>query len=228
MNIPFINLPAQYERLRPGIDNAVRRVLERGRFILDEEVSSFEREFGAYCGSKQAVAVASGTEALQLALLSCGVSRGDEVITSAFTAVATIAAIEMAGARPVLVDINPLTYTLDPLRVVESITPRTRAIVPVHLYGCPADLSPILEIARLNQLFVVEDCAQAHGARYCGKHVGTWGHIGAFSFYPTKNLGAYGDGGGVVTNDLSLAERVRSLRQYGWDSETGKRTKRHE
>jgi dTDP-4-amino-4,6-dideoxygalactose transaminase len=216
MNIPFLDLTAQYARMRPAIDSAIRRVLERGGFILGEEVAAFEREFAAYCGAKQSVAVASGTEALQLALLACGIGRGDEVITSAHTAVATVAAIEMAGARPVLVDIDPLSYTLDPARVVASVTPRTRAVLPVHLYGCPADLSPLLEIARANQLFVVEDCAQAHGARYCGKHVGIWGQIGAFSFYPTKNLGAYGDGGAIVTEDAGLAERVRLLRQYGW------------
>jgi dTDP-4-amino-4,6-dideoxygalactose transaminase len=130
-----------------------------------------------------------------------------------------VAAIEMAGARPVLVDIDPRSQTLDPARVAACLTPRTRAVIPVHLHGCPADLSPLLEIARTNQLFVVEDCAQAHGARYRGRHVGTWGHIGAFSFYPTKNLGAYGDGGAVVTDDAGLADRVQRLRQYGWGAE---------
>jgi dTDP-4-amino-4,6-dideoxygalactose transaminase len=217
MNIPFLDLTAQYERLRPTIDSAVRRVLERGHFILGEEVAAFEREFATYCGAKHAVAVASGTEAIQLALLACGINRGDEVITSAHTAVATVAAIEMAGAHPVLVDINPFSYTLDPVRVAAAVTPRTRAVVPVHLYGCPANLSPLLEIAHANQLFIIEDCAQSLGARYRGKQVGTWGNIGAFSFYPTKNLGAYGDGGAIVTEDEDLAERVRLLRQYGWD-----------
>jgi dTDP-3-amino-3,4,6-trideoxy-alpha-D-glucose transaminase len=216
VNIPFLDLTSQYEGLRPAIDSAIGRVLERGRFILGEEVAAFEREFADYCGAKQAVAVACGTEALQLALLACGVGPGDEVMTSAHTAVATVAAIEMAGARPVLVDIDPLSQTLDPARVAACLTPRTRAVVPVHLHGCPADLSPLLEIARTNQLFVVEDCAQAHGARYRGRHVGTWGHGGSFSFYPTKNLGAYGDGGAVVTEDAGLADRVRKLRQYGW------------
>jgi len=216
MNLPFLDLTAQYERLRPAIDSAIGRVLKRGRFILGEEVAAFEREFADYCGAKQAVAVACGTEALQLALLACGVGPGDEVVTSAHTAVATVAAIEMAGARPVLVDIDPRTQTLDPTRVAACLTPRTRAVVPVHLHGYPADIFPLLEIARAHQLNVVEDCAQAHGARYRGRHVGTWGHIGAFSFYPTKNLGAYGDGGAILTEDTELAERVRKLRQYGW------------
>jgi dTDP-4-amino-4,6-dideoxygalactose transaminase len=162
------------------------------------------------------VGVGSGTDALHLALAACGVGPGDEVITVPHTAVATVAAIEMAGATPVLVDIDPARYTLDPARVEAALTERTRAIVPVHLYGCPAELAPILPLARAHGLYVVEDCAQAHGARYRGRRVGAWGHIAAFSFYPTKNLGACGDGGIVVTGDPALAERVRSLRQYGW------------
>ncbi len=217
MNIPVIDLQAQYHHLQPGIDNAIRRVLERGNFILGEEVTAFEQEFASYCGVTDAVGVNSGTAALQLALLACGVGPGDEVLTVSHTAVATVAAIELTGARPSLVDIDPCRFTLDPETVSRSVTPRTRAIVPVHLYGCPADMEPLLEIARQHDLVVVEDCAQAHGATYRGQAVGSWGKAAAFSFYPTKNLGAYGDGGAVLTSDPSVAERVRSLRQYGWD-----------
>jgi dTDP-4-amino-4,6-dideoxygalactose transaminase len=219
MNIPFLDLKSQYLSLRSELDSAIQRVLTSGHFILGEEVASFENEFALYCGVGQAVGVASGTEALQLALMACGISEGDEVITSAHSAVATIAAIEMVGARPILVDIDPLRYTLDPGLVSSAVTTRTRLLLPVHLYGCPADLSPILDIAHERNLLVLEDCAQAHGARYHGQHVGTLGHIGAFSFYPTKNLGAYGDGGSVITNDAALAKRIRLQRQYGWSSE---------
>jgi dTDP-4-amino-4,6-dideoxygalactose transaminase len=214
--IPVFDLRGQYDSIKDEIDVAVFRVLERGRFILNEEVASFEQEFAAYCGVSHAVGVGSGTEALHLALLACGVGPGDEVITVSHTAVATVAAIELAGARPVLVDIDSVRYTLDPAQIEAAITPRTKAVIPVHLYGCPADLASILEIAQRHNLFVVEDCAQAHGAVYQGRRVGAWGDIAAFSFYPTKNLGAYGDGGAVVTDDPSLAERARLLRQYGW------------
>jgi dTDP-4-amino-4,6-dideoxygalactose transaminase len=160
--------------------------------------------------------VDSGTSAIQLSLLACGIGVGDEVITVSNTAVATVVAIELTGAKPVLVDIDSSSFTLDPSKLESALTARTRAILPVHLYGCPADMKPILEFARAHQLFVIEDCAQAHGARYHDKPVGGWGHLSAFSFYPTKNLGAYGDGGAVLTNDSTLAERVRLLRQYGW------------
>jgi dTDP-3-amino-3,4,6-trideoxy-alpha-D-glucose transaminase len=214
--IPVLDLKAQYQSIRREVDGAMSRVLKRGVFILGEEVSAFEREFASYCGVSEAVGVGSGTAALHLALLACGVGPGDEVITASHTAVATVSAIDLVGARPVLVDIDPERLTLDPQKVAAAITPATRAIIPVHLYGCPADLAPILEMARRNDIFVVEDCAQAHGAMYGDKRVGAWGDIAAFSFYPTKNLGAYGDGGAVVTNDPALAERVRLLRQYGW------------
>lgn len=219
MKVPFSNFILQYERMRPSIDSAISRVLTSGQFILDQEVFRFEQEFANYCGAKHAIAVASGTEALQLALVACGINNGDEVITSAHSAVATVAAIEMAGGSPVLVDIDPKTYMLDPQCVKKTITTKTRAIVPVHLYGIAVDLNSILEIARNNDLMVVEDCAQAFGTLYNGRQVGTLGNIGAFSFYPTKNLGAYGDGGAVVMGDDSLAENVRSIRQYGWDGE---------
>ncbi len=214
--IPIVDLKAQYHSIRRETDEAIARVLERGNFVLGEEVAAFEREFANYIGTAFAVGVDSGTSALQLALLACGIGSGYEVIAPSHTAVATVAAIEMTGARPVLADIDLPRFTLDPARVAPAITPRTRAIVPVHLYGCPADLEPLLQLARQHDLFVVEDCAQAHGALYRGQKAGTWGHIAAFSFYPTKNLGADGDGGAVVTNDPALAERVRLLRQYGW------------
>jgi dTDP-4-amino-4,6-dideoxygalactose transaminase len=214
--IPMQDLARQYRALRGEIDAAIARVLERGRYILDEEVDAFEAEFAAYCGSAHAVGVGSGTEALHLALLAFGIGAGDEVITVSHTSVATVAAIQMAGARPVLVDIDPRFYTMDPERLEGAVTPRTRAIVPVHLYGCPANLEPILAVARRHGLIVVEDCAQAHGAMYLGRRAGTWGDAGTFSFYPTKNLGAYGDGGAVICNDPEFAARVRQLRQYGW------------
>ena len=214
--IHSIDLGRQYRDIRSEIDTAVKRVLEGGWYILGKEVEAFEQEFAAYCGVAHAVGVGSGTAALQLALMACEVGPGDEVITVPHTAVATVAAIELTGARPVLADIDPARFTLDPDQFEATITPRTRAVVPVHLYGCPADLNPIAEVARRRGLFVVEDCAQAHGALYRGRSVGSWGHVSAFSFYPTKNLGACGDGGMVVTDDADLAERARILRQYGW------------
>jgi len=211
-----VDFKTQYKNLKKEIDSAISRVLESGIFILDRETRAFETEFAAYCGTLHGIGVNSGTDALLLALLACGVQNGDEVITVSHTAVATVAAIELAGARPVLVDIDPGRYTMDPGCFEAAITPRTKAVIPVHLYGCPADLDPILEVARENHIFVVEDCAQAHGATWQGKRVGSLGDIAAFSFYPTKNLGAYGDGGAVATNDDSLAEQVSLLRQYGW------------
>ncbi len=219
MTIPFIDLKAQYRRLRPQIDAAIQRVLERGQFILGEEVAAFEHEFADFCEVGDSVAVANGTEAIQLALMACGIRTGDEVITTTFTSVATVAAIQSTGGRPILVDIDAETYCVDPERVHRAITSRTRAIVPVHLYGFPADLSSLLEVASQNHLDLVEDCAQAHGARFNKKRVGSIGKAGAFSFYPTKNLGAYGDGGAIVTNDPDLANHLRSLRQYGWKKE---------
>lgn len=216
MAVPPFDLTRQYQALAPDVDAAIAGVLQRGRFILGDEVTAFEREFAAYCGVSHAVGVGSGTEALHLALVACGVGAGDEVITVSHTAVATVAAIELTGARPVLVDVDPARFTLDPVHLEAALTPRTKAIIPVHLYGCPADLAPILETARQRQLWVIEDCAQAHGARYRGRPVGSWGHIAAFSFYPTKNLGAYGDGGAIVTADAALAEQASLLREYGW------------
>jgi dTDP-4-amino-4,6-dideoxygalactose transaminase len=207
---------AQYLAHKTEISAAISDVLEGGRYILGTEVAAFEQEFSAYVGVAHGIGVGSGTEALHLALRACGVGPGDEVVTVAHTAVATVAAIELAGCVPVLVDIEPDFYTLDPSRVEQAITARTRAIVPVHVYGQPVEMEPLLQIARTHGLRVIEDCAQAHGATCRGKQVGAWGDAGCFSFYPTKNLGAIGDGGMVVTADASLAERARLLREYGW------------
>jgi dTDP-4-amino-4,6-dideoxygalactose transaminase len=210
------NPKAAYEARRAEIDAAIAGVLAGGRYILGPQTSAFEQEFAAYVGVADAIGVGSGTEALHLALSACGIGPGDEVITVAHTAVATVAAIELCGAEPVLVDVDLQTYTMDPAWLADAITPRTRAIVPVHLYGLPAPLAPILDVAARHGLRVIEDCAQAHGAVYGGRRVGAWGNAAAFSFYPTKNLGAIGDGGMVVTADPSIAERVRRLREYGW------------
>src|SRR6202008_1050291 len=202
------NPQAQYLAHKDDIDAAISRVLNKGWYILGEETKAFEAEFASYIGVAHAIGVGSGTEALQIALEACRIGGGDEVVTVAHTAVATVSAIESVGATPVLVDIERDSYTLDPSRLEAAITPRTKAIIPVHLYGQPADLDPILESARLHGLRVIEDCAQAHGATYKTRRVGTFGDIACFSFYPTKNLGAIGDGGAVVTNDPQLAERV--------------------
>jgi dTDP-4-amino-4,6-dideoxygalactose transaminase len=210
------NPHAQYLAHQEEIDDAIRRVLDKGRYILGDEVKQFEQEFAQYIGVDQGIGVGSGTEALHIGLAACGVGPGDEVITVSHTAVATVSAIEMCGATPVFVDIEPDTFTLDPERLQQAITNQTKAIVPVHLYGQPADLSPILDIARSRNIVVLEDCAQAHGAVYRDRKVGAWGDIACFSFYPTKNLGAIGDGGMVVTSNGQLADRVRLLREYGW------------
>ena len=223
MRIPFNDLKAQHKALAADLEAAAVRVLRSGWYILGPEVAAFETEFAAWLGlsgPSHAVGVNSGTDALHLALLACGCGPGDEVITVAHTAVATVAAIVACGARPVLVDIEADTYTLDPARLAAALTPATRAIIPVHLYGQAADLAPILAFARQHNLQVIEDCAQAHGARYQDRPVGTWGDLACFSFYPTKNLGAAGDGGMVVSADASLAGRVRSLREYGWRADT--------
>src|SRR5688572_19253148 len=207
-----------YLAYRDEIDSAISRVLQGGMYILGSEVASFEREFAAYLGVAHAIGVASGTDALIVALKACGVGPGDSVITVSHTAVATVAAIELAGATPVLIDIDPDTFTLDASQLEGAIAahPSTRAVIPVHLYGHPADMPSILDAASRHDLYVIEDCAQAHGASLAGRMAGTWGHMAAFSFYPTKNLGALGDGGAVATNDPSIAERAAALRQYGW------------
>jgi len=205
-----------YQDHKEEIDAAIMRVLESGRYILGEEVRSFEEEFARYIGVNYGIGVGSGTDAINLALKACGIGPGDEVITVSLTAVATVAAIELSGATPVLVDITPDTYTLDPDLVEEVITSQTKAVLPVHLYGHPADMDRIVPLALEHDLYVIEDCAQSHGALLQGRKTGSLGDIAAFSFYPTKNLGAIGDGGMVVTDDVDLAEKVRLLRQYGW------------
>ncbi|HET7433918.1 MAG TPA: DegT/DnrJ/EryC1/StrS family aminotransferase [Thermoanaerobaculia bacterium] len=229
----------QYTAHRDEIDAAMAAVLQNGRYILGPEVEAFEQEFARYCEAKHAVGVGSGTEALHIALAAAGIDNG-EVITTAHTAVATAVAIRLAGATPVFADIDPRTYLLDPERVEAAITPRTRAIIAVHLYGQPADLDALGAIAKKHNLLLIEDCAQAHGARATvgaaglappkigeepggaslaaptAARVGSIGAVAAFSFYPTKNLGAIGDGGAVVTNDAEIAERARLLREYGW------------
>jgi dTDP-4-amino-4,6-dideoxygalactose transaminase len=214
--IPFFDLTKQYESIQSEIDDATQRVLKSGWFILGKEVAAFEKEFAEYLGVAHALGVGSGTEALHLALLALGIGSGDEVVTVPNTAVATVAAIELTGAQAVLCDVRPDSMLIDVEKLARAITPRTRAVIPVHLFGQSADLDPILEIARAKSIFVLEDCAQAHGATYRGRRVGSIGDIAAYSFYPTKNLGAYGDGGAIVTRDPRLAERVNLLRQYGW------------
>jgi dTDP-4-amino-4,6-dideoxygalactose transaminase len=214
-NIPFVDLTAQYHSLKEKIDKGVSKVLESGWYILGENVARFEQRFASYCNAKHGIGVASGTDALHLSLLALGVGRGDEVITVANTATPTVLAITYTGATPVFVDINPHTYTIDVEKIKKAITERTKAIIPVHLYGQPADMTPIMEVAAEHDLYVIEDACQAHGAEYKGKKVGAIADLGCFSFYPTKNLGACGDGGMVVTNNKELAELVVMLRNYG-------------
>jgi dTDP-4-amino-4,6-dideoxygalactose transaminase len=226
VTIPQTNPKANYLAHQTKIDAAVARVLTGGWYILGQEVIAFEQEFADYLGVSHAVGVANGTDALEIALRACGIGLGDAVFTVSHTAVATVAAIERAGATPILVDVNPISYTLEPnhleyviksvLQQPSSIIPRPRAIIPVHLYGHPADMSAILDIARQYDLYVIEDCAQAHGAGFKGQKLGSWGDLATFSFYPTKNLGALGDGGMVVTNDSYLDKQLRALREYGW------------
>jgi dTDP-4-amino-4,6-dideoxygalactose transaminase len=218
-SIQLIDLHSQYLALQADIDAAVQRVLHSGWYILGREVTAFEREFALHHGldgEAHCVGVNSGTDALHLALWACDVGPGDEVITVSHTAVATAAAIRLTGATPVFVDVTADTYTMDPAALAAAITPRTRAIVPVHLYGHPADMDALCALAAQNDIPIIEDCAQAHGATYRGKPVGTIGRAGCFSFYPTKNLGALGDGGAVISRDASFIERVRRLREYGW------------
>jgi dTDP-4-amino-4,6-dideoxygalactose transaminase len=215
MGIPLVDLKAQYAQLKPEVDAAIQRVLDNTSFILGQEVSNFEQAFANYIGVTGAVGIASGTAALHLSLLACGVGPGDEVITTAHTFFATAEMISHTGARPIFVDIDPRTYNLDPNRVEAAITPRTRAIVPVHLYGQPAQMDSLLEIAQRHNLWLIEDAAQAHGATFKGRHCGAWGHLACFSFYPGKNLGAYGDGGMVTGADETLLAKVRLWRNHG-------------
>ena len=215
MNVSFLDLGRQVEGMRPDLDRVIGDVLDGGRFVLGEPVEAFEREFAAYCGANHAIGVASGTDAIAIALGGVGVGPGDEVVTVANTCVPTVAGIEQAGAIPVLVDVEPTSLTLDTSALEAARTERTRAILPVHLYGQCADMEAILAFAREHGLKVVEDAAQAHGAEYDGRRAGSLADAAAFSFYPTKNLGALGDGGAVVTDDPEAAERARLLRTYG-------------
>ena len=215
VQIPLVDLKAQYGTIRKEIDAAIQRVLDSTAFIMGPDVAAFEKDFAAFCRADYAIGVASGTDALHLTLRACGVGAGDEVITTPFTFIATAEAISMCGAKPVFADIDPLTYNIDPERVERAITPRTKALLPVHLYGQPADIDPLLSIARKHSLRVIEDAAQAHGAEYKGRRVGTLAAAACFSFYPGKNLGAYGDAGAVVTNDAAIANSVRLLRDHG-------------
>ena len=215
MNVPFLDLARETQRLRPELDAAIGRVVGSGRYILTAEIEAFEQAFAEFCGARFAVGVGSGTDAITIALLAIGIEPGDEVITAPNTCIPTIVGIERAGAVPVLADVDPRTYTLDPDEVERRITSRTRAIMPVHLYGHPADLSSLERLAEQHGLLLVEDCAQSHGARWGGRPTGSFGAAAAFSFYPTKNLGALGDGGAVVTSDEEVATRARLLRNYG-------------
>ncbi len=217
MHVPLLDLHTQYARHREEIDAAMRRVVEKSAFILGEEVAQFEEAFAAYCGARHAIGVGSGTAALFLALKALDIGPGDEVITTPFTFFATASTIAHTGATPVFADIDPRTYNVDPAAVARAVTPRTRAIVAVHLYGQPADMDALRKVAQAHNLWLIEDAAQAHGAAYKGQRAGTLGDIACFSFYPTKNLGGFGDGGAVVTNHDALAERVRLLRNHGQD-----------
>jgi dTDP-4-amino-4,6-dideoxygalactose transaminase len=207
---------AQYLELKGEIQAAIQAVLDSGYLILGEQVRAFEEEFAAFLGTKFFVGVGNGTDAIELALAAAGVGPGDEVITTTHTAVATVSAIVEVGAVPVLVDVEPRFYTLDPAKAAKAVTSKTKAIVPVHIYGQACDLDAFQALAKEKNLVLIEDCAQAHGARYGKKRLGSIGSAGCFSFYPTKNLGALGDGGGIATSDPALAEKLRLLRQYGW------------
>ncbi|WP_341524666.1 DegT/DnrJ/EryC1/StrS family aminotransferase [Nostoc sp. UHCC 0302] len=213
--IPFLDLKTQYLSIKDEIDTAVLKVLESTQFVLGNEVTALEQEFANYCSAEHGIAVNTGTSALHLALLAAGIGAGDEVITIPFTFVATVAAICYTGATPVFVDIDPVSYTIDVTQIEKAITERTKAILPVHLYGQPADMGPIMEIARRHGLTVIEDAAQAHGAEYKGQRIGSIGDIGCFSFYPGKNLGAYGEGGMIVTNNPEYAHTMQMLRDWG-------------
>lgn len=214
-NVPFVDLGVQYRDIATEIDQAISKVIQETDFILGREVRLFEDEFAAFCDANYAVGVDSGTSALELALRAYDIGPADEVITAANSFIASALGISHAGAKPVLVDVDPCTYTLDVKAVERAITRRTKAIIPVHLYGHPAHMDPIRQLADKHGLAVIEDACQAHGARYKGKRVGSLGHAAAFSFYPGKNLGAYGDGGMVVTNDRKVAKRLEMLRNYG-------------
>ncbi len=213
--IPFVDLKAQYLTIKEEVTEAIQSVLEKTQFILGEQVEAFEEDFARYCQARYAFGVNSGTSALHLSLLAAGIKPGDEVITVSHTFVATTAAVRYCGATPVLVEIDPKSYNMDPARIEQAITERTKAIMPVHLYGQCADMDPIVEIARRHNLIVIEDAAQAHGAEYKGRRAGSIGDIACFSFYPGKNLGAYGEAGAVVTNNEEYVKTIKTLRDHG-------------
>lgn len=213
--IPLVDLRAQYETIKPEIDAAIQRTIDNSTFILGPEAKQFEEHFAAFCNAKHAIGLDSGTAALHLALLALGVGSGDEVITTTHTFIATSEAISLTGARPVLVDIDPRTYNIDPNKIEAAMTPHTKAIIPVHLYGQPAEMDPILDVAKKHNVRVIEDAAQAHGSDYRGRRIGSIGDMACFSFYPGKNLGAYGDAGALVTNNDELAHKIRMLRDHG-------------
>ncbi len=215
MPVPMVDLKIQYEAIKDEINNAVLGVIQSTHFILGPHGKALEQEVAAYHGVKHAVAVASGTDALHLALLAAGVGRGDEVITTPFTFIATAEAVSYTGAVPVFVDIDPDTFNMDIARIEGAITKKTKAIIPVHLYGQPADMDGLMHIAKKRDLKVIEDCAQSFGAEFRGKKTGTFGDLGCFSFFPSKNLGGYGDGGMVITDDAELSGRLQSLRNHG-------------
>jgi dTDP-4-amino-4,6-dideoxygalactose transaminase len=215
MNVPFADLKSQYQSIKAPIQTAVNEVLNSASFVLGPAVSSFEKKFAAYVDAKHVIAVNSGTSALHLALLATGVGAGDEVIVPAMTFLATVAAVDYTGAKPVLVDVDPVSYTMDPSKIEAAITPRTKVIMPVHLYGQAADMDAIRAIASRHKLLVIEDAAQAHGAKYKGKSCGSLGDLAGFSFYPGKNLGAYGEGGAVTTNNDDYARKITMMRDWG-------------
>lgn len=215
MKIPLVDLKRQYDSIKKEIDGKIREVLENGEFILGRNVKAFEREFARYCGVKYGVGVASGTDALTLSLKALDISKGDEVITVPNTFIATVDAISHNGAAPIFVDIELENYTMKVSDIKQKITEKTKAILPVHIYGHPVNMKPLLEIAEKNNLYVVEDACQAHGAEYTGKKIGSLGDCTCFSFYPSKNLGAYGDAGMILTNNEEIAERITALRDYG-------------
>ena len=216
MIIPCANPKAQYISYKDEIDQAIKRVLDSNWYVLGNEVKSFEKEFSSFNNISNSIGVGNGTDALQIALRALNIGSGDEVITTSHTAVATVSAIHSVGAKPVFVDIENDLFTINPELIPEAITSNTKAIIPVHIYGQACDMNSIMSIARESKLAVIEDCAQAHGALYQGRRVGTIGDIGCFSFYPTKNLGAIGDGGALITNNNDLSDKIRLLREYGW------------
>ena len=217
MKVPFLDLKIQYTAIQDEIAEALQRVMDNTAFAGGKFVEDFENEFASFCGSSHAIGVGNGTDALWASLLAYGIGSGDEVITVSNTFIATVEAISLTGATPVFIDVDDKTFTLDPDKLEDAITPKTKAVIPVHLYGQSADLDPIIQIARKHNLIVVEDACQAHGALYKGRSCGSIGDVGCFSFYPGKNLGAYGEAGAVITDDAAIADKIRRFRDHGQD-----------